>query len=242
MQPPVAQLHYYLPFDVWKGGFRKTEDPFKLGNIKRTQASRWLLVCNNMDAKGTVMTVKGNENHSHPLKPDFDSEQLRAMVGRTEDTVRQTDAKPKGTPREKGRLTAKQRLFVSYIVQGMSHRDAYRHAYKPSTDNEATIAANAHRTASDPKVRALIDQSLAKTENALLQDELAMRRHVMGELLEHSKTMKGESQRLRALELMGKAVGMFTDRVEQTVEQISTESLKDELSKHLQLLDDVTKH
>jgi hypothetical protein len=188
------------------------------------------------------MSTDSIENHSQPLEPDFTSEQMRAMVGRTIDTVRQTDSKPKGTPKEKGRLTAKQRLFVSYIVQGMSHRDAYKQAYKPNTDNEATIAGNAHRTASDPKVRALLDKSLSRTENALLQDELALRRHVMSELLEHSKTMKGESQKLRALELMGKAVGMFTDRVEQTVEQINPETLKDELSKHLALLEDATKH
>lgn len=186
--------------------------------------------------------VKANENRYQEIEPDVDGEQLRAMVGRTKDTVRQTDAKPKGTPREKGRLTAKQRLFVSYIVQGMSHKDAYINAYKPSTDNMATIQSNAHRTASDPKVRALLDASLAKTENALLQDELAMRRHVMGELLHHSQNMKGESQKLRALELMGKAVGMFTDKVEQVIEQVNPETLKDELSKHLQLLEQVTKH
>jgi hypothetical protein len=54
--------------------------------------------------------------------------------------------------------------------------------------------------------------------------------------------MDGDSQKLRALELMGKAVGMFTDRVERVVEQISPESLKDELSKHLALLDDVITH
>lgn len=183
-----------------------------------------------------------NENHSYDIEPDFTSEQMRASVGRTTDTLRVTDSKPKGTPREKGRLTAKQRLFVSYIVQGMSHREAYKRAYKPQTDNEATIASNAHRTVSDPKVKALLDESLGKHENALIQDEVAMRRHIMTELLEHSKSMKGESQKLRALELMGKAVGLFVDKIEQTIEQVNPEALKDELSKHLALLEQATKH
>ena len=220
------------------------EDPFKLLMQERCGNTRLAPVACKQHRGGEMdsRTVKANENHYHDIEPDVNSEQLRAMVSRTNDTLRQTDAKPKGTPREKGRLTAKQRLFVHNVVQGMTHKDAYISAYKPSTDNMATIQSNAHRTASDPKVRALLDSSLARTENALLQDELAMRRHVMSELLQHSQNMKGESQKLRALELMGKAVGMFTDKVEQTIEQVSPETLKDELSKHLQLLEDATKH
>jgi hypothetical protein len=39
---------------------------------------------------------------------------------------------------------------------------------------------------------------------------------------------------------MGRAVGMFTDKVEQKVEEISTERLKKELQSSLALLDNVT--
>jgi hypothetical protein len=188
------------------------------------------------------MTSNANGNHSYTVEPDFTSEQMRTAVNRTHDNVRVGDSKPAGTKREKGRLTAKQRLFVHYIVKGMSQKDAYKHAYKPSTENLGTITSNAHRTANDPKVRALLDVSLSKSENALINDDIALRRHIMEELLRHSTSMDGDSQKLRALELMGKAVGMFTDRVERVVEQISPESLKDELSKHLALLDDVITH
>jgi hypothetical protein len=50
-----------------------------------------------------------------------------------------------------------------------------------------------------------------------------------------------ESGQLRALELIGKAVGMFTDRVETTVEQVDTDSLKKELESHLHLLENAKK-
>jgi flagellar hook assembly protein FlgD len=50
-----------------------------------------------------------------------------------------------------------------------------------------------------------------------------------------------ESGQLRALELIGKAVGMFTDRVETTVEQVDTDSLKKELESHLHLLENANK-
>lgn len=186
--------------------------------------------------------TNADENHFQPIEPDFSSEQMRAMVGRTKETLRRSDAKPIGTEKEKGRLTAKQRLFVSYMVQGLSQREAYRKAYNNTNDNEGTIASNANKVANDPKVKALLEASLDKSENALLSDSALMRRHIMSELLRHSQEMKGDAQKLRALELMGKAVGMYTDKVETTVEQINPEALKDELSKHLALLDQVTKH
>ena len=45
--------------------------------------------------------------------------------------------------------------------------------------------------------------------------------------------------KLKALELMGKAIGMFTDRVEAKLETISVEQLKDELESSLLLLGNV---
>jgi hypothetical protein len=50
-----------------------------------------------------------------------------------------------------------------------------------------------------------------------------------------------ESGKLRALELIGKEVGMFTDRVEQVTETIDSDALKKELESHLHLLDNVKK-
>jgi hypothetical protein len=58
-------------------------------------------------------------------------------------------------------------------------------------------------------------------------------------LLKHSQDAKQEGTKLKALELMGKAVGMFTDRVEQKIEEVSTDRLKAELKSSLDLLDNV---
>jgi hypothetical protein len=54
--------------------------------------------------------------------------------------------------------------------------------------------------------------------------------------------MKSEGSKLKALELIGRAVGMFTDKVETKVEEVSTDQLKRELEGHLALLDQATKH
>jgi len=63
------------------------------------------------------------------------------------------------------------------------------------------------------------------------------RRHVMKELLKHADAEDVPvSAKLRALELMGKAVGMFVDKVETKVEEINVDSLKAELQSSLSLL------
>jgi hypothetical protein len=61
----------------------------------------------------------------------------------------------------------------------------------------------------------------------------------MEQLLKHSEDAKQEGTKLKALELMGRAVGMFTDKVEQRVEEVSTSQLKEELKSSLALLDNV---
>jgi hypothetical protein len=62
----------------------------------------------------------------------------------------------------------------------------------------------------------------------------------MQELFKHAEEAKQDAVKLKALELMGRAVGMFTDKVEQKVEEVSTERLKRELEASLALLDNVT--
>ena len=94
----------------------------------------------------------------------------------------------------------------------------------------------------DPKVSVLLQSSLDKREENLVSDAVATRRHVMTQLLAHAENMKSEGSKLKALELIGKAVGMFTDKVETTIEQVSTDQLKAELASHLALLDSATKH
>jgi hypothetical protein len=61
----------------------------------------------------------------------------------------------------------------------------------------------------------------------------------MEQLLKHSEDAKQEGTKLKALELMGRAVGMFTDKVEQKIEEVSTSQLKEELKSSLALLDNV---
>lgn len=139
----------------------------------------------------------------------------------------------------KKRLTAKMNAFVNNLLSGMSPAIAYKNAYSVRTDKHATIVASANKLMQDPRISTLLEALSEEYRRKVIDNAVATREHVMTELFKHAQKAKQEGTQLKALELMGRAVGMFTDRVEQKVEEISTEKLKAELKTHLTLLENV---
>ena len=144
------------------------------------------------------------------------------------------------TEEKSKRLTPQQHVFVQGILNGKTQIQAYRDAYNVRTENDSTIAVSANRLMKNPKISALLGSFEESLKEKIIEDAVRTRRFVMERLHDRVTNAKTESVELKALELMGKAVGMFTDRVEQTVEQINPEKLKEELKAHLTLLETVT--
>jgi hypothetical protein len=178
-------------------------------------------------------------DESEPVAGLEISERLRASVASVSVKMRR-DGRPIGDKTTKrGRATARQKAFASLIVQGNSPREAYVKAYEVKSDNAASHASTANKLLKSPQVSALVDSVWHVTKESLVNDAIATRRHVMEQLLKHSEEAKQEGTKLKALELMGRAVGMFTDKVEQKIEEVSTSQLKEELKSSLALLDNV---
>lgn len=135
------------------------------------------------------------------------------------------------------RMTAKMHAFASNIVQGMSPSDAYRRAYDCSNMSEASIVSDANRLLKDARITQLLESFWVTLKENVIADNQATRRHIMSELYNHAERA-GErtSDKLKALELMGRAIGMFTDKVESKVEEVNVDSLKKELESSLALL------
>lgn len=129
------------------------------------------------------------------------------------------------------RMTPKMRTFAKLVAEGCSPSESYRRTYDCSHSSSATVSANAGRLLKDPRVNAIVE--LARDSEGIASDPSALRLYVMRHLLHHANTMKTESNQIRALELLGKTVGMFTDRVETKIEAIDPEQLKADLEKHL---------
>jgi len=152
-----------------------------------------------------------------------------------------TEATSTSSGRDK-RLTAKMQLFCSLMAKDMSPKEAYRKAYDCSRMSEASVQACANELMRDPRISMLMESLWQDTKEAIIADSVSARRMVMADLYKHAKNEKENlSNRLKALELIGRSIGMFTDKVEQTVEEVSVDQLKKELESSLALLDKTPK-
>jgi hypothetical protein len=156
------------------------------------------------------------------------------MVEGTKERKRQ-DGKPIGVKRNEPRITPKMRAFASLVAQGNSARDAYRKAYEiRSGTSEATVIASANKLMKDQRISALMEPVFEAIKQNVIDDAIATRRYVLEQLHQHAADDNVRtSDRLKSLELMGKAIGMFVDKSEAKVEQIDPEQLKRELDSHL---------
>ena len=126
------------------------------------------------------------------------------------------------------KLTPKQEKFAQNIVSGMSQADAYRNSFnvKANTKPE-TVQANASRMMADSTVAARV----AELRAPIIEKIQLTREWVLNELIENVQMAKsaipvrnadGETgeykQELpsanKALELLGKELGMFVERSE----------------------------
>jgi len=170
------------------------------------------------------------------------SEAMRSAALSVIPKVHPYTRKPRGTAKlPSKRITAKMRNFAALISKGESPREAYRQAYNVTTGREHTLSANASRLMRDERVIALTQSVWEAAKENLIDDVVAGRRFIMKELQGHAANEKvPPAVRLKALELMGRAFSMFTDKVEQRTEEVSPEKLKAELQSSLALLDNVT--
>jgi len=189
-----------------------------------------------------AITVDDAHTSTNVERPD-QSEAMRMAVAKIQEKKTKTGkvfgAKLIEEKKER-RLTPKQRLFVVHLMSGMTKVQAYRASYDCTTDNDATVTASANKLMNDPRILMLLEGYEDTVREKIIEDAVRTRRFVMEKLHSRVSQAKTESAELKALELMGRAVGMFTDKVEGKVEQINTEKLKEELKSHLTLLENVS--
>ena len=133
-------------------------------------------------------------------------------------------------------LTQSQLAFARGVIEGKSYRQAYRDAYPNAQANDQSIASSAFRLSRDPRVLALIQAGEEEQQEHLAEDLAATRRFVMRRLLGLSKDAKQEGSQLKALELLGRAAGMWRE-VQTTQEKpLTAPELKAALAGHLRLV------
>ena len=123
-------------------------------------------------------------------------------------------------------MTPKQELFALTVAGGADQAAAFRETYNAEGMKPSTIWSEASRLRRHPKVSARIDQLKAEAEISAAEKREGVREFVLHELTEMACEASTPSARLKALELLGKSVGLFSDRVEVSAPERSIEELE----------------
>ncbi len=155
-----------------------------------------------------------------------------AVVAGT-DTVKTPKAKPTnggsvgtskgetstGTRRKSGKnlllgLTSKQEAFAEHVVSGESLSAAYRLAYDAKGMSDEAVRVEASRLFMHPNVSLRVKSLNAEKEDQRRMLAVSDAEASINTLREMLKSADSSSAKIRAAELLGKAAGIFTDRIE----------------------------
>ena len=129
------------------------------------------------------------------------------------DTMTNQD-KPKHLTLVTDSLTGKQESFAQKVAQGAVLSDAYREAYSAENMKDSTVWSEACKLAQHPKVAARVKAIQADIEADHRTRAARREEYVLKRLQEEAEGAETDGARVRALELLGKSVSLFTDRVE----------------------------
>ena len=134
-------------------------------------------------------------------------------------------------------LTRAQIAFVEGIARGETYKAAYREAYPGDSSTDASISTSAYRLLKDPRIQKALRDAQEDDPERLMDDPAAMKRYVLTQLLRCASQFKQEGSKIKALELVGRATGVFRAEVEPEAPSVSSEQLKRELTAQLAYLD-----
>lgn len=167
----------------------------------------------------------------------LDSEAIRSAVNAVYMVVEQqkrcnvkTEEKKEKKTKRPNHITDKMKLFMTCLTEGLSPKESYKKAYDTKGMDDASVLSSANKLMKDERISLKMQSYWETKEESVITDDIATRRLVMRDLFKHSQDDKVQmSNRLKSLELMGRAIGMFTDKVETKTEVVDTEQLKKEL-------------
>jgi hypothetical protein len=151
---------------------------------------------------------------------------------------RRVDGEMVGTPRAKP-MTSSMMEFAKGLIEGKTQLEAYQNAYPNGKATERTLKTAAWKLAQDPRIQRMLQEHWGQTVEALTDDAVAVKRYVIKSLVELSKEAKQEGSKLKALELMGKTVGMFKQTPTEEDDSLTADQLKQDLARHLKLVGNV---
>ena len=138
------------------------------------------------------------------------------------------------------KITPKQHEFARLIAEEhLTSSDAYRKAYKPNIlAKNKSVHEMACRVMTNIKVQSMIRSIQHKREEDNRMRAIRREEFVLKKLMEEVEKGDQASSRIRALELLGKTVSMFSNKIEIKTKKIdrTSEELTEDLKLKLQKL------
>ena len=106
-------------------------------------------------------------------------------------------------------LTFRQKKFADHIADGYSKSDAYRNAYDTGLMSKKTVWEAASRLSKNHKIVARLDHLSAEKEAEKCMLRLSYEDFIIRELRSLALNSLSGRVRIKALELLGRTVGLF---------------------------------
>jgi phage terminase small subunit len=123
-------------------------------------------------------------------------------------------------------LTAKQEAFAVNIVEGMNQADAYRSAYSAKNMSDNAIYREASLLVSNPKIA----QRIAELREELSKPTIMTAQKRLEWLTELINSEEDVNAKLKAIDIMNKMQGEYTQKIEADV--------KSEVTINVELVDE----
>ena len=184
----------------------------------------------------------GNKSDSVPIGKTAKGPPPRCWVMDRGKTMGKNTGKGKGkhlrVVGKEDRLTEKQEAFCQLVAKGKMLAEAYREAgYMPNGSDKTQWEAASRLMSSNSKVIARVKALQADMEQDRRTIERRREEWVLKRLTQEADQAETDGARIRAIELVGRTIGMFTDRIEQTDDaERSASDIEADLRKRLDRL------
>ncbi len=143
----------------------------------------------------------------------------------------------------KSKLTPKQREFAELVSGGKTLSDSYRGAYSSENMKLGSIHREASVLMSNPMVTQRVERLQRKKDRAVVAIGINDREMVLSQLHHFiENATPADSAKIRAAELLGKSVGLFSEVIVNKSEEKTIEDIDREIAERIAELEEAVKH
>lgn len=164
------------------------------------------------------------------------SRHLRVVASTGDETAPKRQTKIRTSRSTETGLTDKMEAFCQAVTSGSNLSDAYRASYVADQMDPASVHSLACRLMTDVKVRSRIDQLNREIEDNRRMMAVSDAEAALKTLRQMMRQADTDSVKVRAAELLAKASGMFTDKVEVTQTDRSVDDIQRAITDRLRRL------